>query len=107
MIRLFAFVTLLTIWPAGAGWAREAVPLAEDPALEARLVELASELRCLVCQNQTLADSDSGLAQDLRREIREMMKQGLDDDQIVDFLVKRYGDFVRYRPVLRRTTFLL
>lgn len=81
--------------------------MAEDPVLEARLMALATELRCLVCQNQTLADSDAELAVDLRREVRDMMKRGLDDEEIIEFLVERYGDFVRYRPPLRLETALL
>lgn len=87
--------------------AQEARPLGEDPAVEARLKQLAVELRCLVCQNQTLADSNAPLAEDLRREVREMIAKDMTDDQIVDFLVTRYGDFVRYRPPLKTTTWLL
>jgi cytochrome c-type biogenesis protein CcmH len=84
--------------------AKEALPLAEDPALEARLQALAKELRCLVCQNESLADSNADLARDLRREIREMMRQGRSDREVVDFLVARYGDFVLYRPPIKSTT---
>jgi len=107
MIRFLALVALLTLSASGAVQAKEAVPVAEDPVLEARLAELAAELRCLVCQNQTLAESDADLAKDLRREIRRMMQQGLNDAEIVDFLVQRYGDFVLYRPPLKTTTALL
>jgi cytochrome c-type biogenesis protein CcmH len=85
----------------------EAQPLAEDPAVEARLKVLSQELRCLVCQNQTLADSSAPLAEDLRREIREQIKKGLSDKEITDYLVARYGDFVRYRPPLKSQTVLL
>jgi cytochrome c-type biogenesis protein CcmH len=75
--------------------------------LEKRLMTLAEDLRCLVCQNQTLADSNAPLAEDLRNEIREQMRKGSTDLEIVDYLVARYGDFVRYRPPLKATTILL
>lgn len=78
-----------------------------NPAVEQRLMKLSEELRCLVCQNQSLADSGAGLAEDLRREIRSMIVQGKTDKEIVDFLVQRYGDFVRYRPPVKATTVLL
>ncbi|MDH5527302.1 MAG: cytochrome c-type biogenesis protein CcmH [Nitrospirota bacterium] len=90
-----------------AGFAREAVPNAEDPVVEERMMALASELRCLVCQNQTLAASEASLAEDFRREIRDKIKEGMSDEEIVTFLVDRYGDFVRYRPPLRPATVLL
>jgi cytochrome c-type biogenesis protein CcmH len=107
VIRILALVALVSVAPSGAAWAKEAVPMAEDPALEQRLFDLSVELRCLVCQNQTLAESDAELAQDLRREIRDMMKRGMDDAEIIDFLVQRYGDFVLYRPPFKATTALL
>jgi len=87
--------------------AEEARPLAENPQVEARLKTLAVELRCLVCQNQTLADSNAPLAEDLRREVREMITKGMSDKEIIDFLVQRYGDFVLYRPPWKATTTLL
>jgi cytochrome c-type biogenesis protein CcmH len=87
--------------------AGEATPLAENPQIEARLKVLAVELRCLVCQNQTLADSNAPLAEDLRREVREMIAKNMSDKEIIDFLVTRYGDFVLYRPPLKTTTTLL
>jgi cytochrome c-type biogenesis protein CcmH len=87
--------------------AEEAKPLAENQQVEARLKALALELRCLVCQNQTLADSSAPLAEDLRREVREMIAKNMTDQEIIDFLVARYGDFVRYRPPLKATTTLL
>lgn len=87
--------------------AGEAAPLAENPQAEARLKALAVELRCLVCQNQTLADSNAPLAEDLRREVREMIAKNMSDKEIIDFLVTRYGDFVLYRPPLKTTTTLL
>ena len=84
-----------------------ATPLAEDPALEARLKAMSQELRCLVCQNSTLADSDAPLAEDLRNEIRGQMHAGKSDQEIVDYLVARYGDFVRYRPPVNNATAIL
>jgi cytochrome c-type biogenesis protein CcmH len=87
--------------------ANEAAPLAADPALEARMEKLTKELRCLVCQNETLADSQADLAQDLRREVREKMREGMTDEQIKAYLVHRYGDFVLYRPPMKSTTWLL
>jgi len=87
--------------------AEEARPLADNPQVEARLKTLAVELRCLVCQNQTLADSNAPLAEDLRREVREMIAKGMSDKEIIDFLVQRYGDFVLYRPPWKASTTLL
>ena len=87
--------------------AEEARPLADNPQIEARLKTLAVELRCLVCQNQTLADSNAPLAEDLRREVREMIAKGMSDREIIDFLVQRYGDFVLYRPPWKASTTLL
>ena len=87
--------------------AREAAPLAEDEAVEQRLVAISEEMRCLVCQNESLAGSHAELAQDLRQEIRKMIKQGKSNQEIMDFMVTRYGDFVRYRPPLKSTTYLL
>lgn len=81
--------------------------LAADPVAEKRLQGLSEELRCLVCQNQTIADSNAELAQDLRREIRSMIKDGKSDQQILDFMVTRYGDFVLYRPPVKGATLLL
>lgn len=81
--------------------------VAADPVAEKRLQSLSEELRCLVCQNQTIADSNAELAQDLRREIRGMIKAGQSDQQIIDFMVARYGDFVLYRPPVKGITLLL
>lgn len=80
---------------------------AADPVAEKRLQALAAELRCLVCQNQTIADSNAELAQDLRREVRTMIQAGQSDQQIIDFMVNRYGDFVLYRPPVKGLTLLL
>ena len=103
---LLLLISVLLAVPVAMG-AGEAVPAAEDPALEKRVNELAAELRCLVCQNQSLADSNAGLAVDLRNQIRERMKAGESESQIVDFMVARYGDFVLYRPPVKTTTVLL
>ena len=78
-----------------------------DPALDVRLKKLEEELRCLVCQNQSLADSTAPLAEDLRREVRQLAVAGKSDDEIRQFLVARYGDFVLYRPPVKNTTWLL
>jgi cytochrome c-type biogenesis protein CcmH len=87
--------------------AQEARPIADDPVIEQRLMSLSEELRCLVCQNETLAASQADLAVDLRREIREQMKAGKSDKEIISFLTARYGDFVLYRPRVTPTTYLL
>ena len=87
--------------------AREAAPAAEDPALEARMARITAELRCLVCQNQTIAESDAGLAVDLRRETRAMLKAGKSEDEVLAYMTDRYGDFVRYRPPVKPTTAVL
>ena len=102
VLALLLAVTLVASAAAG-----EAAPAAEDPVLEKRVIELAAELRCLVCQNQSLADSNAGLAVDLRNQIRERMREGQSESQIVDFMVARYGDFVLYRPPVKGTTALL
>ena len=80
---------------------------ADDAALDKRVMELAGELRCLVCQNQSLAESNAGLAVDLRNQIREQLARGASEREVVDFMVARYGDFVLYRPPLKASTFLL
>ena len=87
--------------------ANEAKPLAADPVIEARVMNMAEELRCLVCQNQTLADSHAGLAVDLRQEMREMLASGKSDKEVMAFMVARYGDFVLYRPPFKETTAFL
>jgi cytochrome c-type biogenesis protein CcmH len=87
--------------------AKDAQPTGDDPVVEQRLAKLSQELRCLVCQNETLADSRAGLADDLRREIREQIKAGKSDKEIVEFLTARYGQFILYRPRVTPTTYLL
>ena len=103
--RVVAFV-VLTVSLSGA-LAKEALPESPDPALEARMVRITSELRCLVCQNQTIADSHADLAVDLRRQTRELLRQGKSDQDVIDYMTARYGDFVLYRPPLKATTLLL
>jgi cytochrome c-type biogenesis protein CcmH len=78
-----------------------------DPALEKRVAGLAQELRCLVCQNQTLAESNAPLAVDLRNQIREQLQAGASEQDVLDFMVARYGDFVLYRPPFKATTLAL
>ncbi|MDO8988302.1 MAG: cytochrome c-type biogenesis protein CcmH [Sideroxyarcus sp.] len=87
--------------------AGEAQDMAADPVLEKRMIGLAEKLRCLVCQNESLASSHAELAQDLRREVRDQMAQGKDDQEILDYLVARYGDFVLYEPPVKSYTLLL
>ena len=98
---------LLCLGIALSAQANDAKPLAEDPTVEARLQVIAEEVRCLVCQNESLAASQADLANDLRREIRAQIRQGKTDTEIMDFLVSRYGDFVLYRPPVKPTTWLL
>ena len=104
-MRALLAALLLAFASAALGQASEtATP---DPAIERRLKALAEELRCLVCQNQTIADSSAPLAVDLRNQIRTQMGQGRSDDQIRDYMVERYGDFVLYRPPFHAATALL
>jgi cytochrome c-type biogenesis protein CcmH len=99
-------VTLTLAWPFPCS-ATDAPAVAANPALEARMMALAAELRCLVCQNQSLADSHAGLAEDLRQQIREMLAKGQSERQVLDYMADRYGDFVLYRPPLKAATALL
>ena len=96
----------LCILPAQASSTYEAA-VATDPVAEKRLQALSRELRCLVCQNETIADSNAELAVDLRREIRGMIQEGRSDNEILEFMVTRYGDFVLYRPPVKAITLLL
>ena len=102
-------LTLLMLFLLSFGCviANEAAPLADDPVTEQRLISISEEMRCLVCQNESLAGSRSDLANDLRREIRILIKEGKSDDQIRTFMVERYGDFVLYRPPVKPVTWLL
>jgi cytochrome c-type biogenesis protein CcmH len=101
-----ATILLLALTPFVAA-ANEAQPTESDPVSAARAVQLANELRCLVCQNQSIAESNAELAVDLRRQIRDQIAAGRSDDEIVDFMVTRYGDFVLYRPPFKAATLLL
>ncbi len=100
LILLFCLTPILS-------YAGEAKDMAEDPVLEKRMIGLAENLRCLVCQNESLASSHSELAEDLRREVREQIQKGLTDQQIIDYLVARYGDFVLFDPPMKSYTLLL
>ena len=112
MKQLFALLAALVVAVAGMATAQaqvqlEAQTIASDPALEKKVNEIGLELRCLVCQNQTISDSNAGLAVDLKNQIREQLQAGRSEKQIIDFMVERYGDFVLYRPPVRATTVLL
>ncbi len=102
-LLLAALFSLLTV----AAWAEQAKDLAEDPVVEKRMVALAENLRCLVCQNESLASSHAELAEDLRREVREQIRAGKSDKEITDYLVARYGDFVLYDPPVKSYTLML
>jgi cytochrome c-type biogenesis protein CcmH len=105
MNRIVALLLLaLTL---GTAAAKEAAPMAEDPVVEQRLVAISDEMRCLVCQNESLSGSRAELAIDLRRELRAMIRAGKSDEQIREFMVSRYGDFVLYRPRVKPETWLL
>ena len=95
---------LTTCLPASA---KEAAPAVDDPVLEQRAMKLAAELRCLVCQNQSLADSNADLAIDLKNQVRSQIREGRSDAQIREYMVVRYGDFVLYSPPWKPTTALL
>lgn len=101
---ILSLLLLAATFPVLAG---EAQPAVADPALEARVQAISEELRCLVCQNQTIADSHADLAIDLKNQVREMLAKGMSDKQVVNFMVERYGDFVLYRPPVKTTTWLL
>jgi cytochrome c-type biogenesis protein CcmH len=107
MMRAWLALVLVLHLSAQPARANEAAPLADDPVVEQRLLVIAEEVRCLVCQNESLAGSRADLAQDLRREIRSLIKQGKTDQEVMDFLVSRYGDYVRYRPPVKPSTWLL
>jgi len=101
-----------TVWACAlllciAAHAKDAAPAAADPEIEARMQRITVELRCLVCQNQTLADSNAGLAEDLRNEVRSMLREGKSEREIIQYMTDRYGDFVLYRPPVKGTTLLL
>ena len=104
--KILLVTILFTLSFLPAVYAQVAQPI-EDPAIEQRMKHLTKELRCLVCQNETLADSQAPLAEDLRREIREQIKAGKTDKEILAYATQRYGDFVLYNPPVKATTYLL
>ena len=106
MKRIILLLLIVASLP-GFGLAKEAQPASADPVLEERVMNLSKELRCLVCQNETLADSRADLAEDLRNQIREQMKAGKSDKEIVAYLTQRYGKFILYNPPIDPTTYLL
>ncbi|MGA8048751.1 MAG: cytochrome c-type biogenesis protein [Burkholderiales bacterium] len=106
-MKLAALLLSVLLWGALPALAKEAVPAADDPVTEKRAIALEEGLRCLVCQNQTIAESRADLAMDLKKEIREQIKAGKSDDEIRQFMVARYGDFVLYKPPFKATTVLL
>ena len=105
--RCVAAAGLICLLPLRFAMAAPALPAVAEPELEARVMAIAAELRCLVCQNQTIADSHAGLAIDLRNQVREMLRQGKSRDDVVAYMTARYGDFVLYRPPLKESTALL
>ena len=105
-MKRIAFLLLISLCFAGAMLAKDAQPN-EDPQIEQRMKHLTEQLRCLVCQNETLADSRADLAEDLRKQIREQIKAGKSDQEIIAYLTARYGDFVLYNPPVKTTTYLL
>lgn len=106
--RMRALLAVLALAVSAAAFAAgEAEPLTDDPELEARVMDLAQTLRCLVCQNETIAASRAPLAVDLRNQVREQLAAGKSEDEVIDFLVGRYGDFVLYKPPFRAATALL
>ena len=105
MKRAIAAMLLATV--SAAAWGQASEVAKPDPVVEQRLKGLAEELRCLVCQNQTIADSNAPLALDLRNQIRAQVAQGRTDDQIRAYMVERYGDFVLYKPPLKASTLVL
>jgi len=103
----YLYACLLVLLSAAPSWGKEAALLADDPVVEQRLIVISEEMRCLVCQNESLAGSRSDLANDLRRELRTLIKQGKTDTEIREFMVSRYGDFVLYRPPVKPITWML
>lgn len=107
MKRLIKYAVALIWVSASVAYAAEAQPLAQNPVVETRLNAISENLRCLVCQNESLAGSRADLAEDLRREVRHLIEAGKSDKEIIDFLVSRYGDYVLYDPPFKATTALL
>jgi cytochrome c-type biogenesis protein CcmH len=108
MNKLWTLLTIILLALSVTDTQAQQEPLVfATPEQEARFIQLTTELRCLVCQNQNLADSDAPLAHSLREEIHGMLMAGQDDEQIKSFLIDRYGDFVLYRPAIKGNTLLL
>ena len=107
LLKTLFVVACLVLSGATTTLAKEALPMAQDPVLEKRLILISEELRCLVCQNESLASSRAELANDLREEVRKLISQNQSDQQIKDYLVTRYGDFVLYRPQVKPLTWVL
>ncbi len=108
MKRVFLIILVLTLSPAASCWAAvQPDEMLKDPALEARARTLSQQLRCMVCQNESIDDSDAPLAHDLRVLVRERLEAGDSDRQVLDFLVARYGEFVLLKPPLSWRTLLL
>jgi len=107
MTAMKRWLLMLALAAAATTHAAEAPNVAADPALEARVNALSAELRCLVCQNQTIADSHADLAVDLKNQVRDQLKAGRSERQVIDYMTQRYGDFVLYRPPFKATTLLL
>jgi len=108
MTLLKVFIVLLCLFVfAPLAIAKEAEYMVADPEMEKTVNEISAELRCLVCQNQTISDSNAPLAVDLKNQVREMVESGQSQSEIIDYMVQRYGDFVRYRPPMKASTMLL
>lgn len=101
----FLLFVLLLVMPLA--YAEQAAITKSDPVLEKRVMDLSTHLRCLVCQNQTIADSNAELAVDLKNQVREKLRQGQSEQEILDYMVKRYGEFVLFSPLVKSTTWLL
>jgi len=107
VIKKFSLAVLMVFLASNISFAEEAPLLAKDPELEERVKAISAELRCLVCQNQTISDSNAGLAVDLKNQVRDMLRREMSERQIKDFMVERYGDFVLYDPPVKGTTMVL
>jgi len=106
-VKGLVILLLLIFIVSSSAWSKEAIPVAEDPEIEKRMLALTMDLRCLVCQNESIADSRADFSNDIRREIRIQIKADKSDQEIIQFLVDRYGDFVLYNPPMKPTTILL
>ena len=106
MLSRWLAILVLAVWPMAAGAVAVDKPL-DDPALEARAREIHKELRCLVCQNQSIEDSNADLARDLRQLVRERLAAGDSDEEVLSFVVARYGDWVLLTPPVQGNTMLL